>query len=311
MLSRLFHRATTAARSFIASALIDAAGAVSPSLQRHVLFIIVQHRFGDFRRPRTFSEKINWRILNDRRTILGVTCDKMRAKDLAVSLGLRVPATIWHGGRLAELTEVKLPPRWVLKPNDGSGSVFFGSGPLRDVAALEAVTRTWLRARSPVQTGEWAYTLSRAGFLVEEMLDEEQATPTSYKFFVFDGQTECIAVIAVGERQYTKWKGSGSRHWPPHGTQRRFYTPTWEPLEVCLGELPLAEVVPPPDTLSEMLAAASLLGRDYDFMRVDLYSVGGQVYFSELTPYPSAGVEPFMPREFDSELGSHWRLPQM
>ena len=58
-----------------------------------------------------------------------------------------------------------------------------------------------------------------------------------------------------------------------------------------------------------MLAIASGLGRSFDFMRVDLYNVDGEIFFGELTPYPGSGINRFVPASFDSELGAKWELP--
>ena len=60
-----------------------------------------------------------------------------------------------------------------------------------------------------------------------------------------------------------------------------------------------------------MLEAASSVGREYDFIRVDLYDVEGHIYFGEITPYPAGGVVPFSDREFDLWLGSQWTLPTL
>ncbi len=58
-----------------------------------------------------------------------------------------------------------------------------------------------------------------------------------------------------------------------------------------------------------MTEIAVALAGSYDFMRVDLYSVDEDVFFGELTPYPSSGLERFRPGSFDSQLGAKWKLP--
>ncbi|MFM8998220.1 MAG: hypothetical protein ACKOJD_08995 [Candidatus Limnocylindrus sp.] len=39
------------------------------SLRRHLLHLRHHGRWGNFARPSSFSEKMQWRILNDRRTL--------------------------------------------------------------------------------------------------------------------------------------------------------------------------------------------------------------------------------------------------
>jgi hypothetical protein len=284
-------------RARAARILIALASLGPPEFERQARYLLTQHTLGHFRHPRTFSEKVNWRILYDRREILADTCDKLRAKERAERLGVAVPKTLWFGTDLAELATVPLPARWVLKPNHGSGNVYFGYGPVADLAHLRSETRGWLRDSYAARSGEWAYTRARRGFIVEERLGPKDEAPRDYKFFVFDGEP---AVISVEVDRMTNWC-------------RRMYTPNWEPLTVRLGLgsriRPLAGVEDKPATLPAMVRAARALGQGFDFLRIDLYSDGNQVYFGELTPYPGGGLARFWPRDYDSELGSRWILP--
>jgi teichuronopeptide biosynthesis TupA-like protein len=47
-----------------------------------------------------------------------------------------------------------------------------------------------------------------------------------------------------------------------------------------------------------------------DFVRVDLYRVGGRVVFGELTSFPAGGDGHFDPECFDREFGRLWRVPK-
>jgi len=110
-------------------------------------------------RPRTFTEKLNWRISWDRRELLAPTCDKLAMKEAAArSAGdlVRVPRTLWAGTDVAELADVHLPGRWVLKPNHTCARVLFGEGPA-DPLALAAATEGWLDERYWRKGDEWAY----------------------------------------------------------------------------------------------------------------------------------------------------------
>src|ERR1700733_7132943 len=117
---------------------------------RRALFFYAHHRFPQVGSPVTFNEKVNWRILKDRREIISWTCDKLAMKDYASSVqiaaghDLRIPRTLWSGTDVRELEKVKLPEHWVLKPNHRSGTVFFGHGE-PDVRALQETVRGGLR----------------------------------------------------------------------------------------------------------------------------------------------------------------------
>lgn len=263
--------------------------------RRHVWFAWSHRARGDFCNPTSFSEKINWRILNDRSEGLAWTCDKLAMKEHARDLSptISIPETIWTGTDLEEFSRVNLPEKWVLKANHRSKNVFLGHG-TPDVAALQDETSDWLGDWQGNLLGEWAYTQARPVMFAETWIGDNVEAPIDYKFFVFDGVPRYILVDT----------GRFSHH------RRRFYTADWEPLDARSGYglEGIAPVEPRPEALEEMRSHAAALGKGFDFMRVDLYDVDGQVFFGEVTPYPAGGLERFLPVEFDYELGKHWKL---
>ena len=65
-------------------------------VELRVMFALSHRRIPHFGRPVTFSDKINWRMLNDRRPLLEWTCDKLAMKDHVLKeapAGLHVPRT--------------------------------------------------------------------------------------------------------------------------------------------------------------------------------------------------------------------------
>ncbi len=257
------------------------------------MYFRVTRRPLHLRRPRLFTEKVNWRVVNDRRDILAGTCDKLWMQDYAKDAGCKVPNRLWAGTSLAELAKLDLPARWVLKPNHSSGRVYFGDGK-PDLEELLYVTEGWMDGQTSITLAdEWAYGKARKCFIAEERLGQTDADLPDYKFFVFHGKPELIQV-------------DSSRF---NGHERRLYTPSWEPLDV-VNIYPLGPVAPRPSTLDDMLSAAATLGEPFDFIRVDFYEVDGEVIFGELTPYPGGGIEPYSPRSLDAVLGGKWTLPQ-
>jgi TupA-like ATPgrasp len=284
-MSRMPRRLRSAARS--------AVYCLPASIERQLLFLYYNRKLPHFDRPVTFSDKVNWRILNDRRPLLEWTCDKLAMKEYASNAGLdlRIPRTIWCGSDVGDLLTVALPEHWVLKPNHRSGLIYFGNGQA-DCAELSSITATWLEAFESRTMHEWAYAMARPMFLVEELLGPPGSPPPDYKIFVFDGEPDIIEMV----NRYD-------------GNQQRVYRPDWSPLDVLYGPQGMAPIAPPPPHLDRMLAIARRLGQPFDFIRVDLYDVAGTVVFGELTPYPCGGLERFRPAAFDLELGKKWRLP--
>ena len=261
---------------------------------RSVRFYRAHGAFPRVRHPRTFSEKVNWRVLHDRRPLLAWTCDKLRMKEVAARHPtVRVPRTLWWGEDLLELRGVDLPRRWVLKPNHRTGLVFIGEGPVDDTRLdrLRRETARWLDPAEVSHNREWAYAQARPAYLVEEFIGEG-AVPVDYKFFVFHGEPR---MILVDSDRFTDHR-------------RSIFSPDWRLLPVEV-KFPSAGALPRPRHLDRMLDAARELGRDFDFIRVDLYETGDDVWFGEFTPYPGSGFSPIRPRSFDHEWGALWQLP--
>jgi hypothetical protein len=286
--------AMTTARSMARDAYYQALRALPLRRRRQLLFLRWHHQRLRLDPPRTLSEKINWRIIHDRRPELAWTCDKLAMKEHAAAAApdVAIPRVLWCGTDVRELAALDLPDRWVLKPNHRSAVVHLGQG-RPDVEHLRRTSAGWLTDRQYLSLGEWAYSQARPLFLVEEWIGEGPEPPGDYKVWVFDGVPRLIDV-----------------HTGRFGDHRaRYYRPDWTPLDYS-GSLPTAPVQPRPVYLDELLSTASRIGRQFDFMRIDLYHSSGRVWFGETTPYPGGGIDRFEEAWLDQELGLYWTLPR-
>ena len=93
-----------------------------------------------------------------------------------------------------------------------------------------------------------------------------------------------------------------------HNT-RNFYDMEWN-LMPFGKELPYNPNihVSKPEKFEEMKKIAERLAQPFQFVRVDLYQVGGKVYFGELTFFPAGGAPDFVPSEYDRIVGNMWEL---
>lgn len=246
--------------------------------------------------PQTFNEKINWRILYDRRPLLAWTCDKaaMKRNVAILDTDVLIPRTLWQGVDLAELRNYSFPDRWILKANHRSQCVYLGRG-RPDFEALSAATSGWMNSFQAKNLGEWAYNVANPSYLLEEWIGEDDQPPSDYKFFVFDG---AVRMIQVDEDRFQQHRLS-------------LFTREWDKIQASKDLWEGTRTIERPESLSEMIRIAESVARNFDFMRIDLFDTSKGVYFGETTPYPGGGLSPFSPKSFDAELGSYWRLPNL
>lgn len=270
---------------------VDAVGAVAAYKRIHGTFPRLRH-------PQTFSEKIAYRKIFDRRPLLTQFADKYAVRDFVASrLGPDVlPKLYWVTKNPDDIPFAELPDRFVVKPTHGSGWVRIVTGKSQlDTVELVKVCKRWL-SESFYEVGrEWPYKNVEPRILIEEYVDDGSGNqaPNDYKMFVFDGS---VALIQADVGRF-------STH------LRGFYDRDWNEVDVRVKFPAVKSPLPRPKHLAEMIRAAAILCRDIDFVRADFYDTGYKIYFGELTSMPGSGLERFHPPSFDAWLGEMWRLP--
>jgi hypothetical protein len=269
--------------------------------------------------PKTFNDKILYKIGSDRSSHLTIFADKLAVRDYVASkIGEQYLSEIF--AEFNSLHDLVLPistANYVLKPNHASGAAlivadfvpknpsstyfskrFFNKYYVNPENIIERDVRRlvkfWLDSNyyGYCKTGfpEWAYKNIKPRVYIEELLTSGKQPPDDYRFLMFDGKCQVVMVDTPG---YS-------------GIHRDFFTPSWNLLNV---ELHYPNSVSPKDRpveLEEMIEIAEKLGRGVDHVRVDLYNLNGRIIFGELTNYHAAGTQKFNPESFDLELGADW-----
>lgn len=246
--------------------------------------------FPNLVRPATFNEKVLYRILFDRRPVLTQFADKAAVRSYVESrLGPQVlPKLYCLTTRPNTIPFDRLPDRFVVKPTHGCGWVqLVTDKSTLDRGALIDLCTRWLNQSYYEITREWVYKDIEPRIMVQEFIDGGGARPNDYRLFVFGGTVELIQVD-IGHLTTGRV---------------RFYTPAWQNLAPELGD-----DVPLPTHFAEMLAAATTLCEDLDFVRVDFYDTAGQLYFGELTTSPECAMGRFLLKGLDHHLGGRWKL---
>ena len=236
--------------------------------------------------PSRLTEWIQHRKLHDRDPRLPGLLDKVTVKAaVAKRLGAAwVTPTLWHGRVLPDHPPWPMP--FVVKARHGCGQIAVVRS-MADWPAARARAARWAHRRYGYWLDEWAYAGVPRGLLVEPFIGEDDRLPLDYKFCVFGGR------VAFGQVHLDR---ATDHRWIVFDRDWRRVSPQ------------TAEPDPPaPATLDRMIAAAELLARDHDFMRVDFYEVGGRPRFGEFTVYPGSGLLPVVPQSLDQQMGELWR----
>lgn len=241
-------------------------------------------RLPDLADPQTFTEHVQFRKLHDRDMRMPPLADKLAVKQIVaarIGPGWIIP-TLWHGEQLP------LQPGWttpfVVKARHGCNQTAFVFDDT-DWSAVQRKTKRWMAREYGVWLDEWLYRQIPRGLLVEPYVGEGRLLPVDYKYYVFGGRVELVQVHLDRARRH-RWM-LFDRDW------RRVSSPT-------------SDNPAQPRQLARMIEVAEELGRDFDFIRVDLYEIGGEPRFGEISFYPGSGLDPFDPPSLDAVIGKHW-----
>ena len=261
------------------------AGALA-RLRIRLCYLARHQKWVDFDRPTTFNELVQRRKLQNRDGRMVTLADKVAVKAVVANiLGTEwVIPTLWQGTILPEQPDWPRP--FVVKSRHGSNQNIY----IRDDNFTWSDVRTcaakWMDQPYGQWLDEWLYTHIPRGILVEPFVGNRETLPIDYKIFVFGGVATHVQVHLERETGH-RWIVF-DRDW------KRVSSMTSDPDPA------------PPKSLRQMLDAAETLSRGFDFVRCDLYEIGGKPKFGEMTFYPGSGLDKFNPIALDIEFGRYW-----
>lgn len=259
----------------------------SPAGDRcHSLFqFISRHK----RWPNEKSNRLNDRLFflktsdRFRDPLRGFITDKEYAK---IFLRSRIPEkyVIPTLGVIRARTEVKhyeFPNRCAIKATHGwNQTVLRKHG---EALELQAIERWWEYNHYNV-TREFNYRHLTPKIIIEPLVFDSDDVD-DYKVFCVDGVPRAIEVIRGRRRDISK----------------SFYTADWQKIPVVsLGTR--EEHITQPPALSTMLELASALSRGFDWLRVDMFCEGANVYVGELTSIHANASARFVSQEMEDIL---------
>ena len=248
----------------------------------------------DWKNPKTFNQKLQWLKVYDRRPLYTTMVDKYAAKEYVANIigeEYIIPTLgVWDD--FDEIDFDTLPDRFVLKCTHDSG----GLAIVRDKADFDKKhARKQFKIalkRNPYSvTREWPYKNVPPRIIAETyMQDGETPCLPVYKFFCFWGKATLVQVVQNDKT--------------PSETVD-YYDRDWNKLELRQKFPNSIGTLQKPVLFEKMLEIADVLAQvKKNFLRVDLYSINGKIYFSEFTFFSDSGSAVFTPDYWDEKLGN-------
>lgn len=282
-------------------------GLLSPRIITSILYYKTFHKRLNLKNPQTVNEKIHWMKFYGDTSKWVIFADKYRVREYVTAKGLGDILVKLYGcwTNVEDIDWDKLPKQFVLKVNNGCGDILICEDKNKlDIPSVKKIYGSLLKEKFGVTTGQLQYRKMPACIIAEELLDAKKQTIQSsslidYKIWCFNGRPEYIFVYT------NRIKGNA---------ECMVYDKAWNAHpEYMIPSSNFSIIdydIPKPNHLNDMLNIAAKLSEGNPEMRVDLYEVGGKVYFGELTMTAACGLMNHFTDEFLTLMGSKISLPE-
>jgi hypothetical protein len=231
---------------------------------------------GDFENPKAYQEKVQFRKLYGNHRFYAFVADKYRVRSYVASKvgDKHLIPLLGAYDRLHRSIFEELPQQFIIKANHGCKwhEVVYNKSTLDIDRTVRRFNKLCARRYGWI-AGERHYNFIPPKIVIEQLLrGRGGGLPWDYSFFCYHGPggfDYCFAILS------------------PAGKAANF-TKDWELLSSNIPEPELAPHLKPTN-FEVMVQVAKDLSADFDFVRVDLYTVEDKVYFGELTCTPHQG----------------------
>lgn len=240
--------------------------------------------------PRSLTEKILWLMMWDTNPLRAEVADRIKVREFVHKRApsCKFPEHLWVGDYLTLDIWDGLPSTFVLKANHGSQMTCIVDKQRHTFDEIVALSGKWLTKNYFLDFGEWVYLKLPRILIAEEKLDIAGNIPPDWKFFCGNGKVFLVEFIS------DRFGCFGENYYLPDFTLLR---------DVSMGYAKGPDINEP-DCFKDAIRIAEQLSAPFDFIRVDLYLADQNVYFGEMTCFPSAGLDSIKPIKYDFEFGS-------
>lgn len=264
-------------------------------------FYLMMGKNLNLKNPKTFSEKLQWLKLYNRKPIHTTMVDKIAAKEYVEKVigKEHIIPTIATYNSVEEIDWEALPNQFVIKcTHDSGGIVVCKDKSKLDIEKARKTLRDGLKRNYYHTYREWPYRNVPRRLICEEyMVDESGYELKDYKWFCFDGEPKAMFIATDRSNKNEEVKFD-------------FFDTDFIHLPFKNGHPLATKPIAKPAGFEKMKEIAAILSKGEPHVRVDLYDVNGKIYFGELTFFHFSGLMPFEPEEWDYEFGRWIKLPQ-
>lgn len=258
--------------------------------------------------PRDINQKIQWLKLHADQHEWARLADKYAVRQYVKDRGLEdilVPLYgKWDTADALMAGWEGLPDQFVLKTNNSCGTIILVKDKqTADKQAIRKQLGAWLAMKNVgIRAVELHYRYIRPCIIAEQLLQDPTVAEFSrslidYKIWAFDGRPH--SCFLAYDRDITR----GTHIFDVYDLDWQEHTEYMSDAQVP------RHPVPRPPHYKRMLEVAAILSKGHPQMRVDLYNVGGQIYFGECTMTAQGGYMDYFTDDFLEELGRQCHLP--
>lgn len=247
---------------------------MNPRIYFWLSYLHNHKRFANFNKPEDLSEIWISRLLRGDFLKIYYLADKYLVRDFIKSKGYENILTPLLGvyKTFDEIPFENLPTKFALKMNCFAGMNYICTDKQKmDLNQVESLIETWTKKKR-VSFSESHYNLIEPKIVCEAFIDDGSGSfPIDYKFICLHGKVVCVLAC--------KGRDNGHTHYSP-------YTRNWEPLPYYRKDGNF-DILQKPANLEDLIHVAEDLSKDFEMIRVDLYSNGHQIWFGEMTLTPA------------------------
>lgn len=258
------------------------------------------HKSLDLKNPKTLSEKVTYIELHKQSPLAPSCTDKYEVREFVKSRGLENILIPVYGEAWSDVNQIDfntLTYPCILKATHGCKMNYV----LHDINNIDLQKckkelSKWLKISYGTYSIEPHYKTIPHRIYAEKFIRGIDDL-IDYKFHCINGNPEFV--LTCSQR---KANGDAAM-----AVTLDLFDMEWKHIPEIIGsgnEIAGDGLIQKPETFDRMKEIARVLSRGFEFVRVDLYEIDGNILFGEMTFSPACCVFPYFSKEIDIEMGN-------